>query len=194
MKSLFPLLLITFVQGCSSLSASNKPSLTPDFCPANAEYFNIKRHDNRALTVCPIGSESSCHSDFYLQAYEQQEVDLNDDSLKDFVVLIQSGLVGINHDVNYYAVYLACAKGRYRRILFDAFTTMEITKKSSNGIRIINATRSCYNDISRKLVENKYSIEYNAETQSYGLPNNDERLRDFCGAYELSLPSSNKAE
>lgn len=187
MKFLFIFSWITLIQGCSSLSTTAPSIFTLDFCPKKWEYFNIQQHDNRALTICPIDSPPSCHNDFYLQAYEHQKIDINNDGLKDLFVIIKTGLVGIDHDINYYAIYLACPNDLYRRVLFDAYTTIEPTNDSTRGTAILSATRSCYNSASGKFSTNRYIIKYNDKTESYGPPNNDEKLRDFCGEYELSI-------
>jgi hypothetical protein len=192
MKYILFFTLITLIQGCSSSSTSKPLPFTPDFCPKNGEYFTIQHHDKQILTICPIDSPSSCHNDFYLQAYEDQEIDINDDGRKDLIIIIKAGLVGIDHDINYYAAYFACPNHLYRRVLFDAYTKIESTKDSSRGSRILSATRSCYNSASGKFSTNKYFIEYNDKTGIYGPPNNNERLLDFCGEYELSITSRNQ--
>lgn len=194
MKFLLHITLIVVIQGCSSTSINEGAALAADFCPEYGEYFNIQRHENRALTICPIDSPPDCHNDFYLQAYEHQKVDLNNDGLKDYIAVIKSGLVGIDHDLSYYAVYFACDHGRYRRVLFDAFTTIEPNKYTFKNTRSLSATRSCYNSTSGDFSTNKYLIEYNGEAASYGSPDNDKKLLDFCGPYELSLPNSKQTK
>ena len=190
MKYFLPLLLTALIQGCSFTNTAGKPVNKSNFRPENSEYFSIQRHDNRALTICPTDSPPSCHDDFHLQAYEQQEVDLDDDGRKDFIAVIKSGLVGIDHDLNYHAVYMARANGRYRRVLFDAFTTIKPAEDSTESTKTLKATRRCHNKISGIFSTNQYSIKFNAETGSYGPPDGDERLLDFCGPYELSFPKA----
>jgi hypothetical protein len=178
-----------FSLGGALLGYAGEPRKQTTPCRESDKQFTIKHHPDRALTICPAGAPASCHEDFYLQAYEHREADLNQDGRSDQISIVHSGFVGINDDLYYYAAYLACKDGRYRQVMFDAFTTVEpASSPDINGYLPLAVTRSCYDASSGQYVTRQYSVVYDTQSGRYGPPDGDEALRDFCGDYERSLP------
>lgn len=188
LKAFLSILIFFIGEGWTSHSLAVDP-VQSDPCQESSKQFTIKHHENRALTICPVDAPASCHEDFYLQAYEHREADLNQDGLSDKISVLYSGLVGINDDVHYYAAYLACKDGRYRQAMFDAFTAVDpASAPDINGYLPLRVTRSCYDASSGQYVTRQYSVKYNLQTALYGPPNDDEALRDFCGGHEQAQP------
>ncbi len=190
MKPFLSMLLFIIGQGGTTLSLAVDPEQS-DPCQESGTQFTIQHHKNQTLTICPIDAPARCHNDFYRQAFEHRSVDLNQDGRLDQFAIIQSGLVGIDHDVTYYAAYLSCKNGRYRQVMFDAFTTVEPTSSPDiNGYLPLAVTRSCYDASSGQYVTRQYSVVFDKQSAQYGPPDGDEGLRDFCGDHEQSLPQA----
>ena len=189
MKFYLFIILVTILQGCSN-TGKTLEQLNEPHCKTNRELFTIQHHEKKALTICPINAPEDCHSDFNLQAYQHRQLDINKDGQPDEIVYIRSGLVGIDHDINYYAVFMACGNNKYQRVLFDALTTIEPTEMiSENDFMTFKVTRNCHDSTSGQIINREYLIKYKNKIESYGPPNDDEGLRYFCGTYESSLPA-----
>lgn len=187
--SLLPALLLAAIMGFSHSATSAAAEQTAASCPGQKDYYTIQRHEQRALTICPDDAPPECHTDRYLKAYEHFSGDLDGDRRPDLIVEIQSGLVGIAHSLSYYAVFMACADDRYQRVLFSAFSTVEAAEQpSGNTPAPLRVSRVCHDPSSGSFFRREYTVNYHLATGNYGPPNDDEGLRDFCGAYELSLP------
>ena len=187
--SLLPALLLASIMCFSGSVPDAVAEPRVGACQGQKNFYTIQRHEQRALTICPDDAPPECHTDRYLKAYEHFSGDLDGDRRPDLIVEIQSGLVGIAHSLSYYAVFMACADGRYQRVLFSAFSTVEAAEQpSGNTPATLRVSRVCHDPSSGSFFRREYTVNYHLATGNYGPPNDDEGLRDFCGAYELSLP------
>lgn len=182
------------LQGCAVVAAGGTPAAgrgaeSCEAAPRSGQY-SISAHSGGSVTICSAEDPVECHDNPYLQAFEYARPDLNGDGTADYMVRIMSGLVGTNNEVNYFAGYLACRGGYFVSVLFDALSRVDFSGESdANGYLELRVTRDCYSDVTGDVITRHYTLSFDAATGRYGPPNGNKALKDFCGAYEQSLPN-----
>lgn len=124
------------------------------------------------------------------KTFVASQPDFNGDGLSDFIIKDFTGVYG-NHDVIHHLGFAACPDGGYVNVLDDFLTSAKaLDTPRQDGWAQLEATRDCFDEHSDSYVSRRYVLSWNPAAGTYGPPDGDPELSEYCTATEVARPRS----
>lgn len=191
-RSYIPLIALSLV-ACTPPPAHTttpEPAVANHPCATAAAetLMEIQTLENDGVSICRHDGVGDClYSAEAGRTFEVGRPDLNYDGHPDFLIRDFTGAYG-NHDVIHFLGYAACPAGGYVKVLDSFMTSVEPTDDTSSGWREISASRDCFDDSTQDVVSRRYRLTWDERALTYGPPDNDEDLAQYCSSKEMAPP------
>ena len=171
--------------------AAAASSASPCADAADGTRMSITEHADGRISICRLDGQGDClYTETFGKTFVSSRPDFNGDGLADFLIKDFTGAYG-DQDIVRHLGYAACPQGGYINVL-DAFVTSaqaDETHRQGQWARV-DITRDCYDDSKQSFVSRRYTLSWDARTGTYGPPDGDAELADYCTAKEMTLPTA----
>lgn len=155
----------------------------------------IRFGEEGAVSVCRADGAGDClYSHAFGKTYLHARADLNMDGRDDLLIKDFSGIYGM-HEIVHFMGFVDCP-GSFQVKVMDGFFT-DVNPKGpprSGQWREIRATRACFDERHVDTVTRQYTIRFDRARSSYGTPDGNPALAEFCSPTELAMPIQPQAE
>ena len=154
--------------------------------------MGITEHANGLASICRLDGQGDClYTEAFGKTFISSRPDFNGDGLADFLIKDFTGSYG-DHDIVHHLGYAACTQGGYVNVL-SAFVTSAKADETQRQVQqwaLVEVTRDCYDESTQSFISHRYTLSWDASTETYGPPDGNADLSDYCTAREMSLPAA----
>ncbi|WP_143814142.1 hypothetical protein [Novilysobacter spongiicola] len=157
--------------------------------------MEIRSGEGESVSVCRADGAGDClHSRALGKTFLHARPDLNMDGRNDFLIKDVSGVYGM-HEVVHFMGFVDCPGNFGVKVMDDFFTDLDASGPlRGEEWREITATRACFDEHLGEAVTREYTVRFDRARSSYGAPDGNPALAEFCSASELAMPIQPQAE